>query len=74
MYELRKLKRRYENRLQRAIKHRDELKEKESSLSEHGHWDLGYYTARVTLLEEIIADLSELQGISENNVSEKSEI
>ena len=51
-----------EERLKRMIQRAEEklkdLKEREEHLSKHGHWDIGYFTGRISVLEEWLDEIS----------------
>ena len=51
-----------EERLKRMIQRAEEqlkdLKEREEHLSKHGYWDIGYFTGRISALEEWLDEIS----------------
>lgn len=56
----------YKNRLERRINRNQirikDLKERESNLSVHGYWDLGYFEGQQSILEDLLDDVKELLG------------
>lgn len=58
--EIKKLIKKYERQLKRCQKREQDLKEREKKLSIHGYWDLGFFSGKTSLYEDVIDDLKDL--------------
>ena len=57
--ELNSVIKRLRHRLKRAEEKYLVLKSKEEKLSEHGHWELGFWQGRIATLEDLIDELED---------------
>ena len=55
-------KERLQHQIDKAKKHIEELEKRKEILSEDGHWTLGYFKGRLTVLEDWLDELIESEG------------
>ena len=49
--------RRIRHKIRRSQCKADDLRKRKNDLSVHGHWSLGYYEGRLSVLEDLLDDI-----------------
>lgn len=52
-------KRQIKHKIERTQDRIDDLKLREENLSKHGHWSLGYFEGRLSVLEDLLDEIEE---------------